>query len=232
MRDISFARVNIDTISQTSFANSAKPSDAPEKNIGDAMVDEGVAAPKSRLSPVGMHTSTPAGDLLNIGSDYTTQVAIFLPPRSFWSFRDTIENNIGTTASQTDSLNASHQPPEVGRLRSFFCAAPLFPTWCRPSWDADFRVYDIMIRIWHLRRRPAYTNTADQLTVRLFCQDMVKICLSLSAVGVLEGVGHATSGGATKRVQMSKLVVFCEIQQEFAVLVEHVSAICTHNIVV
>ena len=77
MRDISFVRVDVDTISQTSFAISAKSSDAQEKNIGDAMVDKGAKAPKPRLSPVGMHTSTPAGDLLNTNSNYTTQGTIF-----------------------------------------------------------------------------------------------------------------------------------------------------------
>ena len=50
MRDISFVPVHIDTISQTSFTNSAKPSDAPEKNIGDAMFDE-ASQRQSHVSP-------------------------------------------------------------------------------------------------------------------------------------------------------------------------------------
>ena len=90
MRDISFVRVDVDTISQNSFADSEKSSDAPEKHIGDAMVDKGAEAPKPRLSPVGMHTSTPAGDLLNTDSDYTTQGTMFHPPRPFGSSRETI----------------------------------------------------------------------------------------------------------------------------------------------
>ena len=40
----------------------------------------------------------------------------------------------------------SDQPPEVGRLRSFLGTVPLSPIWCGPTWDADFRVYEIVIR--------------------------------------------------------------------------------------
>ena len=53
----------------------------------------------------------------------------------------------------------------------------------------------IVIRFWCLQRGPADINAADQSAVRLLCQDIVQRCLSLAAVGALEGVGHATFGG-------------------------------------
>ena len=63
---------------------------------------------------------------------------------------------------------------------------------------------------------------------RLLCQDIIKTCLFLAAIGVLERVGHATFEGAKENIQKSELVVFYEIQQQFAVFVEHVSAIYVH----
>ena len=51
------------------------------------------------------------------------------------------------------------------------------------------------------RKRPADINAADQSAARLLCQDKVQTCLSLAADGTLEGVGHATFGGAKKSVQ-------------------------------
>ena len=62
-------------------------------------------------------------------------------------------------------------------------------------------------------RGPADINAADELVVRLLCQDIIHTCLSLAVVGALERIGHATFGGAKKKVQKSELVVFCENQQ-------------------
>ena len=56
-------------------------------------------------------------------------------------------------------------------------------------------------------------------------------CLSLAAVGAVERVGYAAFEGTKKSVQKSEPVVFCETQQ-FAVLVEHVSAICAQHLAV
>ena len=78
-------------------------------------------------------------------------------------------------------VRVSHQPPEVGRLRSFFGSFPLPSVWCGSAWDADFRVYTIVIRFWCLYRGPADMNAADQSTVHLLCQDKVQTCLSLAA---------------------------------------------------
>ena len=47
-------------------------------------------------------------------------------------------------------VQVSHQPPEVGRLRSFFGSVPLPPVCCGTAWDADFRVHKIVIRFWCL----------------------------------------------------------------------------------
>ena len=65
--NISYAWVDDNPISQTSFDGSAKPSEAPEKSIGGALADEGAAAPKPRLSSVKMCKSAPAGGLLQTG---------------------------------------------------------------------------------------------------------------------------------------------------------------------
>ena len=39
-------------------------------------------------------------------------------------------------------------------------------------------------------------DAADQSAVSLLCQDIVQTCLFLAATGALDGVGHATFGGA------------------------------------
>ena len=65
--DISFVRVYDDPISLISFGNSAEPSEAAEKIVGDALVDGDVEAPKPCLSPVKMRKSAPAGSLLHTG---------------------------------------------------------------------------------------------------------------------------------------------------------------------
>ena len=45
-------------------------------------------------------------------------------------------------------------------------------------------------------RGPADINTMDESAFRLLCQDIIKIFLSLAAVGALERIGRATFGGA------------------------------------
>ena len=68
--DISSVRFD-DPISQTSLGDSAEPSEAPEKNNGNALVDEGTEAPKPWLSLVEMSTSTTASGLLHADSALT-----------------------------------------------------------------------------------------------------------------------------------------------------------------
>ena len=65
--DISCARVDGNPKSWASLSDTAEPS-APEKNIGGALVDEDTQAPKLRLSPAKMRTSTATGGLLYGGS--------------------------------------------------------------------------------------------------------------------------------------------------------------------
>ena len=60
---------------------------------------------------------------------------------------------------------------------------------------------------------PADINAADESAVHLLCQDVIQTCFSLAVVGALERIGHATFGGAKKKVPKSELVVFCENQQ-------------------
>ena len=69
-------------------------------------------------------------------------------------------------------------------------------------------------------------NAADESAVRLLCRNIIQTCWFLAAVGALECVGHATFGGAKESVQKSELVVFCETQQQSAVVVGLVSVIC------
>ena len=58
-------------------------------------------------------------------------------------------------------------------------------------------------------------KSANPSAVHLLCQDIVQTRLSVTAVGALEGVGHATfkGKGAKKHVQKNELVVFCKVQQ-------------------
>ena len=69
MRDISSVQVDGNPMSQTNFGNSAKPSEAPGKSIGDAFMNEGTEAQKPCLSHVEMRMLTPAaGGLMNTDS--------------------------------------------------------------------------------------------------------------------------------------------------------------------
>ena len=73
LEDIPSVRVD-DPMSQTSSSDPAKLLEAPEKSIGDALVDEGAEASEPSLSLVKMRTSTPStGGLLHAGSPYKTQ---------------------------------------------------------------------------------------------------------------------------------------------------------------
>ena len=67
----SSARVDDDPMSWTSFGDTAEPLGLT-KCSDDALVNKGAEVPKSRLSPVEMCTSTPAGGLLHAGSPFTT----------------------------------------------------------------------------------------------------------------------------------------------------------------
>ena len=70
-----------------------------------------------------------------------------------------------------------------------------------------------MIRFWCLEGGLADINAADESAVRLFDQDLIQTCLSLTVVRALERVGYATFRGAKESVQKSELVVFCKTQQ-------------------
>ena len=76
------AQTKEDPTSLTSFGNIVEHL-APEKCIGDALVNEGAKAPKPHLPPVEvrMLTST-AGDLLLAGTSCTTLRIIFPSPAS------------------------------------------------------------------------------------------------------------------------------------------------------
>ena len=104
----------------------------------------------------------------------------------------------------------SNQPPEIGRLRIFLGIVPLPLVWCGPARDADFRVYEIVIRLWCFQKRSADINAANQSAVCLFCHDIIRMCLSRVTVSALEGLGHATFEGCKKSVQKSEIIVLCE----------------------
>ena len=64
--DISSVRIDGDPMSQTNFGDLDQPLAAPEKRMGDALVDKGTEAPKPRLSSAEMRMPTPtaAGGVL------------------------------------------------------------------------------------------------------------------------------------------------------------------------
>ena len=69
--DSSFPRrVQVGPISLTNFGMKAEPPAIPRRD--DVLVDNGVAAPKSRLSPLEMRTPTAAGSFLSTGKASTT----------------------------------------------------------------------------------------------------------------------------------------------------------------
>ena len=47
-------------------------------------------------------------------------------------------------------VRVCHQPPKVGQLRGFLGTASLPPVWCGRAWDANFRVHEVVIRLWCL----------------------------------------------------------------------------------
>ena len=61
----SSARVDHDLMRLTSLADDSTEPPAPEKSIGNTLVDEGAEVPKPCLSPVEMRTPTAAGGLID-----------------------------------------------------------------------------------------------------------------------------------------------------------------------
>ena len=49
------------------------------------------------------------------------------------------------------NVRVSHQPSQVGQLRSFLGTVSCPPVWYGPEWDTDFRVYEIVIQLWCLK---------------------------------------------------------------------------------
>ena len=78
--DNSPAQVDTDAIRSTSFGMKSEPLALSRRD--DVLVDRGVAAPRSCLSPVEMRTLTAAGGLLPVGIASTAMRIIF--PRPFF----------------------------------------------------------------------------------------------------------------------------------------------------
>ena len=85
--DSSFARVDFVSTSLTSFGMIAEPP-APEKSIGDALVDKDAEELKPCLLPVEMRTPTAAGGLLPAGTASTGMRTIFSRLQSSWTLGD------------------------------------------------------------------------------------------------------------------------------------------------
>ena len=80
--DSSYARVDDDPTSLTIFGMMAEPP-APEKSIGDALINNGAEVPKSHLLPIKVRMlSSAAGGLLPAGTASTAMRTIFSPPPS------------------------------------------------------------------------------------------------------------------------------------------------------
>ena len=108
--DILSALVDDDPPSCTSLGNIAEPL-APEKSIGDALVNEGAEAPKPYFSPVKvrMLTFTACG-LQHASSAPATLRTIFPPQPLPWSFcEETEERNNSDTTSRRK--NSNHLAP-------------------------------------------------------------------------------------------------------------------------
>ena len=82
--DSSSAKVDYGPTSLTRFGMIAEPL-APEKSIGDALVDKDAEAPKLCLSPVEMRTPTATDGSLPIGIASTATRTNF-SPSPLWSF--------------------------------------------------------------------------------------------------------------------------------------------------
>ena len=96
IHDNSAARVDGGPTSLTSVDMRAEPP-APEKSIGDVLVDKGAEATKPCLSPVEMRTPTAAGGLLPAGKASTAMGTIFSQPLSFWALDDTTKKRTSPT---------------------------------------------------------------------------------------------------------------------------------------
>ena len=114
--DSSPARVNYGPTRLTIFGMIAEPP-APEKSIGNALVDKGAEARKLCLSPGEMRTPTAVGGLVPAGTTSTAMRTIFLSsPR--WSFCPTEEMNFRTTTSiQTYTMYISFWQMNVLKTR-------------------------------------------------------------------------------------------------------------------
>ena len=73
-------------------------------------------------------------DVGHVGGDVT----VAGPIGDWWRF---VSHRVRNLASK---VRVSHQPPKIGQLRSFLGTVPLPLVWCGPSWDADFRVHEIV----------------------------------------------------------------------------------------
>ena len=110
--DISLIRVNDEPMNQTSLGGVTGPS-ALTIFSDDTLADEGTEAPKPRLSPVEMRTSTTTGDLQHAGSaSITLGTIIPLQPLSWSFYKNTKKRGNGTTTRRT---NFNHLAPSCDR---------------------------------------------------------------------------------------------------------------------
>ena len=116
-----------------------------------------------------------------------------------------------TTSAMSVAMSLLQVPPGIGGSASTIA----FVTWHRRLGSvinclrsASFGVSLVLslflrfgadlrgMRTFAYLRRAADINAVDESAVRLLCQDIIPMCLSLAAVGTLERIGHATFGGA------------------------------------
>ena len=98
-------RVQAEPTSSTMFGDDFTGAPALPCSRDDALIDNGVAAPKPCLSPVEMHTLTAAGGLLPAGKASTTTKITHYQPRL--RFCPTEETNFERTSSQYASYYSS-----------------------------------------------------------------------------------------------------------------------------
>ena len=89
-------RVDDGPTSLTNFGMLTEPP-APEKSVGDALVDKGIETPKLCLSPVEMCTPTVTGGLLPASTASTVMKAIFSRPLFSWSLGEETKEKTGRT---------------------------------------------------------------------------------------------------------------------------------------
>ena len=93
-------------MSRTSFGDEefTEPS-ALTKCSNDALVDEGVEAPKPRLSPVEIRTPTPPDGLLPAESTPTTVKNIFSRQPLPWIFGEKTDDRSNGTSTRRENVN-------------------------------------------------------------------------------------------------------------------------------